>query len=651
MAAEDTIKHNHLNPGDDDELIASREALFEEAKTNMEKRHLAWRTDERNFKNDMNYTVPLGAPKLQIALIHSTIKHERALIADHLPTFDVTPKDKDDEPFADMMQRRKVNMANNNKMPYHLLQAIEDSLIYSVGLLYIGHKQNLRMVVGEDGEMTEEPYGIDLIFDVKDPYTWYPAPGSTGIDIRRNCRYVIFATPMHVDTIKLVYGEDVPAEGWVDEYEAFVYVDDTKVDSGGKANMAIVKECYMMQEDMVTYPNGRATIWCGKKILEDRPLGIVKEMADGKSKTIASDYNLVPYRMIGNYKSPHSIVGMSEPQLIITLVKILNEVLSAMALNIKKCGNIGLKVTHAWYQSRLREISGNVNEPIVVENLGDVEYMIPPSLPASSFTFIEVIMRLIDTVTGVQDVTQGKQPTGITAASAIGLLQEAAQTMVRDKTNTEIGNFVVECGEYAIWLIQNYDTTARNIMVKEGGNKEYYPFDPVGRYDQEGQKVEKGGKTMAESRFDVEIVAGQSMPSGRMAKEEIAKQRLESGVYGIEDYLVAISEPNKQEIIDNWYKRQGLLEIKQRQEAINEVWGDFTALIEKAFNIAQGGGNGNGEQWIGSWDENELAKIVDQFPELIKSEEFTMLPVEYQKNILIGLIHQNEEQQMVEQMI
>ena len=47
-------------------------------------------------------------------------------------------------------------------------------------------------------------------------------------------------------------------------------------------------------------------------------------------------------------------------------------------------------------------------------------------------------MQLTDTISGIHDITQGRNPSGVTAAKAISALQEASQQIIRAKER-EVG--------------------------------------------------------------------------------------------------------------------------------------------------------------------------------------------------------------------
>jgi hypothetical protein len=57
-----------------------------------------------------------------------------------------------------------------------------------------------------------------------------------------------------------------------------------------------------------------------------------------------------------------------------------------------------------------------------------IRYLDVPSLPSDYYNYLEMLMKLVEMITGLNDVTEGRKPKGIAAASAIVALQEKAET-------------------------------------------------------------------------------------------------------------------------------------------------------------------------------------------------------------------------------
>jgi hypothetical protein len=221
----------------------------------------------------------------------------------------------------------------------------------------------------------------------------------------------------------------------------------------------------------------------------------------------------------------------------------------------------------------------------------------------------------MDSITGIQDVTQGRQPTGVKSGRAIMALQEASQTRIRFKINSEIKRFVREIGEYMVNMIQIYDSELSQIREKNiEGEYEFVQYDPQGVYDVNGNQEGSpefdptSAKTLRDSEFDIEVASGSRYPGGRLAKEERALELFQAGIYGIEDVVKALDEPDKQSIIERFYQRmsamQGGGEEQAQAEAVSEELG---ALVQQA-----------NQSGVGSEDEANLFQVLMQQPELLQ---------------------------------
>ena len=615
-------------------IVARCETWFRESEQYTRAQRERWRKNEQLKQNEVTIPGPDGNTKMKFNLAMSVIETIKPVIKDHLPTFDVMPEDPNDVLFADMVQKRKVQVCQKAGMDDRIMDSMDDCLTYSNGLVHvqpIGGKQ-----------------AVDIT--VKDPFTWYPAPGFVGMDIARwEARYHIFATPMHVDEVLIRYKKAVSPEGYIDDQRVFKAIGENKGGNSGtqtKAEMALVKEAYFMDADTEAYPNGRQVMWCSGVLIDDR----------------AIPYPRIPYFMIKNMGSPHAGFGMGEPELISTQVKSLNQVMSSIADNINKTGNPIRKILRSWWTTATKKILGKVaGEDVVVDSPADISWEVPPPLPGYIFEYLQLLMKLIDVVTGIHDVTEGRAPTGVEAASAIAMLQEAAQRRVRYQIAKDVTKLVQEIGAFIVWVLQNRDEEIMQIVRRgEGGEQEFLEYNPALKIDAQGIPQGMEGfneaqtepyRTMKDSQLEITVVGGTQMPAGRVATEERALRLFEAGIYGIEQVVQALAEPDKQGIIDAWYQRQGIQAMAERQKALVEITPEFEKYVDQAIAAYQkiqepqaapkeGGAPPAPvvDEWVGSLDEERLADILRQFPEYLKTPDFNALPVEYKRRLLMDFM-------------
>jgi len=551
---------------DSADQISRVKKWFEESKKARESQSERWRKNEKLYYGQhWVETQKDSRTKLVYNFPLSVVETTMPIIADHLPTVDIMPKEQDDVMFADMVQSRFDQLADQSGLYDKILLTVKDSLIYSNGYLEVLPE------LDENGSLT----GISV--NVPDPYTVFPHYFATTME---NANYIIFATPMHVNEIEQQYDVQVTPEGNLDDYRSFQTAVDDETREGD--DMALVIECFSYDPDRETYPNGRFTAIAREQLLIDEPLELSR----------------IPYFMVGNYKSAHTWYGIGEPDLVRTQTKTLNEVMSSIADNIREAGNPIRKMTPRFVAKNPLGINPHAGGKVVVDDPKDLTWDAPPSIPGYVQNYIQQTSVMMDAVTGVHDVTQGRQPTGVTAASAIAALQEAAQTRIRYKITKEISTMIKDVGNYVVDLIQTYDDQILSLRERySGGDFEFKEFNP--------QAVdEKTGKTFSEGQFDITVATGFRQPSGRLAAEERALKLYELGVYGVEDIVMALNEPNKQDLIERFYKRQQEAQMQQQggEQIPPEVIEQFQQLVE----IAQ----------PGTPEEEQLREMMEQYPEL-----------------------------------
>ena len=179
----------------------------------------------------------------------------------------------------------------------------------------------------------------------------------------------------------------------------------------------------------------------------------------------------------------------------------------------------------------------------------------------------------MEQITGVNDVTQGRKPGGVTSGRAIVALQEASQTRQRFKINKEVARLTKEIGEFMVQMILTYDEEIRSIRERDAeGQFQFTDFNPQVLYDADGNtegtpEFNPGtAKRLENSQFDVSVTTGSRYAQGRVANEERAMELYQAGIYGIEEVVNALNVSDKQDIIQNWYVRNQMVPPKQQVE-------------------------------------------------------------------------------------
>jgi len=190
-------------------------------------------------------------------------------------------------------------------------------------------------------------------------------------------------------------------------------------------------------------------------------------------------------------------------------------------------------------------------------------------------------------------------------------LQEAAQSIVRFRIATEITDFVESIGEYIIWILKTYDDETKTIREKDAltGKYIFKKYDPIGKYDKDGNPDDINGRSMGDSKFEVEAVAGFHLPAGRAAAEERAMVLYDKQVYGIERLARALNESDKEGLIQEWYERQGMnapMDAEMKEQ--------FKSLVMQYAMAFESG------EYMEI--ENQVFEMVQQFPQLVTTMDY-----------------------------
>ena len=596
---------------------------FEEAKKYRRIREQQWRINEKLLKNDIDMSGAVTQTNMKFNIPLAIVEGIKPTINDFLPTFDVMPEGANDVHFADLVQKRKKQIEDIGNFRTIQMDAIAGSLEYSDGMLQL--KPVLEEEKDEKGEVVNQILkGIDLI--AKDIFTWYPAPHSTGMILGDQCRFQIFATPMHRDEIKREFGISIKGEGKLDDQRGWIDTNDT--DENGDYGLVI--ECYSADVDAETYPNGRVTLTVEHKLISDEPLEMYR----------------IPYFQFSNYKSAHDTFGYGEPELVATQTKAINEGMSSMFDSLREFGNPKRKIVKSLYNKLTQNFKYIKN--IQVNKPDDVSYLQATAPSQSMFSAIELTLRLIDVVTGQNDVSAGRnQTSNVTSGKAIMALQEASQARVRYKISKEVSPTIEDLGEMVVWFIQNFDQEIISIREESAnGEQSFTQFDPQQTLEGRTAESQDAGedfdprtfRTLQDTKLNIRVTAGFTQPSGRLSRKEEADINFDSGRYGIERWANASDEPDKQELINEFYERQGDAQRKELQAQFAE---ELPKIIEEA--------KAKPEEFEGSQAEDQLLEMITQLPELMLSQDFQSLPNETKLRLAQAMAlggQQQEQEQM-----
>jgi len=581
---------------------------LDRSKKAREKQVSRWRKNERLYYGN-HWPSPSKGSESQSRMVFNfplaVVETILPIVNDFQPTVDVMPREKNDIFFAEMMQKRFQQIVEETDLYGKILQAVKDSLIYSNGFIQI------LPILSDEGAFK----GFDI--QVVDPFSVVPHPYANDLDLEAG-EYFMFAVPMETSRIYREFGIKVNADGKLDDYRAYQKTDDTggieSANADSDYDMALVIECYSNEQDKEKYPNGRHTVVVGDQLIVDEPLELYR----------------MPVFMVSNYKSPHNFWGIGETDLVRTQTKAMNETFSAINENIRKMGFPIRKVTQRAKGQLTRPITGAPGEEITVVDPTDVTFESPPPIPGYIQNYIAQVGQFMESISGINDVTQGRKPGGVTSGRAIVALQEASQTRQRFKINNEVARMTKEIGEFMVQMILTFDEEIRSIRERDAeGEFEFTEYNPMAVYDADGNEegtleFDPGtAKRLQDSEFDVSVTTGSRYAQGRVANEERAMELYQVGIYGIEEVVNALNITDKQDTIQNWYVRNQMVPPQQQVQQAEEMQQQLGMAVAQVMEEGPGGPA-----------EESLAQMIINNPTLAESPDFQQLPGNIQERIL-----------------
>lgn len=300
--------------------------------------------------------------------------------------------------------------------------------------------------------------------------------------------------------------------------------------------------------------------------------------------TIPYKDNKFPYvRIVDNIRS-REFCGQGEVEPLIETQDLINKVWSGIVDHL----NIVMNSTWIVDDDSGVEPDMLTNQVglIVVKKRGtEVRRDPPPPMPQQYFELYSMLQALADQQSGVNDVTQGRKPVGITAAEALQTMQEAAQTRIRLKERN-LTTSLVNLGYLVIARMMQYYTTPRVVRItgKDVKFPDYFEFniEPVNEekyilnkqdysFNPERQKYEVvkpmqpvGPPT--KGIFSVEVVGGSSLPFLKEKRSNLALKLYELGVIDDEELLTQLDWQRKEEILRRVEEKKQQAAMQQQQQ-------------------------------------------------------------------------------------
>jgi len=463
-----------------------------------------------------------------VNFIFSTIETILPIMTDNNPQINVVPKNEASLPTSSIMGVIMEKLWVDNDMDLKLPETVKNALKYGTGIQKAWWNPALADGLG------------DVAVSVVDPRHFYPSPGAKNIE---DAAYVVFAANIPVDNIirdfpdakgKLVGGI------WDEDLTVSKSITSQRVDSGtflGPVSNTLGTDTTefkgnLQGRDGVMDRNKLATLieWWHR---DDSGQTWVTIMANGillKHDKNPFNHNKFPFVRYIDYQVPSMFWGMGEIQQLEKLQDNINQRRAQITDILRLTANPPF-VADADSGVNPKAMT---NRPAVIiyKNRGsEVRWLTPPQLPAALFELQDLDKKDFDAISGVLDVTQGRRPVGIEAASAISELQEAAQTRIRFKVRLMEAS-LRQLGKLMMSLVQQFYTEERTIRTQgaTSGQPEFVTVNQE-QIDPMTQAVTKiNDVTVGE--YDIEIGVGSTLPVNKTRR---ADQMIELYQLGVVD--------------------------------------------------------------------------------------------------------------------
>ncbi len=403
-----------------------------------------------------------------------------------------------------------------------------------------------------NGPMRILTYQGNLIIDLIDIFSWFPSPNYRGV---KSAQWIITASPVYLSDIAATYGSDsvknLKIEGKLDHYRTYHLF---KGDGTSREPHSISHSRPEQSgtDDFVVSEEGKPGDRLGEALLLD--LWCVHNLeADESDPTVTSEAKVSealkyyqhltwvsdrilafepqskyeigspPFIDIVNYPQPNSGWGQGEPDQIEGLNLGIDVVMSEAVDAAVMAGNPPLLVERSVLKENPSGIRMQAGKHVILPNRGSlVEWMKSWQMPPYMQTIPVMFADFINTISGVHDVSQGRKPGQVTAASAIAKLQEAAQSRVRFKVKASMRGPLKYLYRLILrHIIENvHSTQSRVALDKQTGNM------VTKQYSGKGLKLEdyevSAGAPLFQNKADfVNLLLQLQMPLGLMPEEMI----------------------------------------------------------------------------------------------------------------------------------
>jgi hypothetical protein len=595
-------------PTDDEKkAIKLAHRLFEKARAGRKPHDGQWLDYYKMFRGKQwKEQRPTYRHSEVINMIFQTIQSQVPILTDSRPRIEYIPQEPGDTEVSEILNQ----VAESDWQKANWLQILTEGL-------YDGHIYGTALYGVEFNPDAE--FGLGAIdFKTRDPFYYFPDPAA--LDCNKRAKYEVIAEPVDIDTLKTEYPKlakflkadlidlmqgdktDLDKVHFKSPVDNRTIVDGTSQydlkskDQALKIVVRLKSDEYIEEQSKETdpetgeeqtvfeqklkYPNGRKIVVASGVLLEDGPI----EYDDG----------LFPTARLVNYLLPREFWGESEVAQLMGPQKVFNKLIS-FALDVYTLmGNpIWVVGTGAGVDT-----DNLVNRPGLVVECDDAQQVKREAGVEISPVLLSLVDRMrvwFNETSGMSDLSRGAEPKGVTAASAIQSLQEAAQTRLRLKSR-HIDAALQDAGKlYKNRVFQFYSAPRVFRLTNNQAATKYFKFhvetemnengDPItdqagnpkraAHYQSYEPHPETGQlmphpdirKLQIMGDFDVRVSTGSSLPFAKAEKFDQSVKLFEMGVIDDEELMKNADYPNWEAVLQRVNQKKQAAAAAQAQSA------------------------------------------------------------------------------------
>lgn len=341
----------------------------------------------------------------------------------------------------------------------------------------------------------------DLCVEVMSPFEIYPDPIANTLD---ECEWVIEEKIRSKEYVAMKYNDPNVQEDATIPIGIVESRSTTLAANQGRNSARGVRVYEMFCKPNRKWPQGAWAIWYNDKVK-------VAETVD------SSPYIEFPYVMFsadiipGRFWPGPTTSQLRGPQ------TDLNKIQSQIRENAIRIGNPAVAISREANVKWTGKTGERVYYNDVVQNPLPT-FIVPPEVPVYVREEVERIERSITEISGIHDISNGNVPTGVTAASAINLLQESDNTRLGPEVQM-MEKTLAQAGEKILKVLAKFAPDERTIRIA----------GEDGRWD----IVKWKAKTLS-NIMGVEVQAGSGMPTSKAARQAAMQELLALALqYGV----------------------------------------------------------------------------------------------------------------------